>query len=57
MALQRLLLLCLLAAALPISAADCPLEFFDAVRYGMVDDARHNVAADFVGGRRRSARH
>jgi hypothetical protein len=45
MHIQRLLVLTLLA--LPLSAADCPLAFFDAVRYGMPDDAWDIVAADF----------
>lgn len=47
MVLQRALLLSLLA--LPISAADCPLEFAGAVRYGTLDEARHIIAADFDG--------
>ncbi len=47
MAFKRLLVLSLLAATLPLSAADGPLAFFDAVRYGMTDDAWDIVAADF----------
>lgn len=49
MPVQRLLLVLLIAAVLPLSAADCPLTFFDAVRYGTVDGSRFIVAGDFDG--------